>query len=78
MYGGLAVMQDNVLTVLTNDAEWPEEIDHSRAKADREHLERRLQEKTDDIEIQNDQVLLRRALVRIEVSSSAFTQQDEE
>ena len=69
VFGGLAEVKNNVLTVLTNLAEWPEDIDHARALADLEHAERRLQERVDDIEIQDDQVLLRRALVRIEVGS---------
>ena len=76
VYGGLAVIKDNVLTVLTHDAEWPEEIDRAHAHATREHAERRLQEKTDDLEIQSDQVLLRRALVQIEVSSYTFKDDD--
>ena len=69
VFGGLAEVQNNVITILTNLAEWPEDIDRARALADVEHAERRLKERVDDIEIQDDQVLLRRALVRIEVSS---------
>ena len=78
VYGGLAVIEHDVLTVLTNDAEWPEEIDHARARAAREHIERRLREKTDDREIRHDQILLRRALVQIEVSSSLLINDDED
>ena len=69
VFGGLAEVQNNVLTVLTSGAEWPEDIDRSRAMADLEQYERRLQEQVEDIEIRDDQVLLRRALVRLEVSS---------
>ena len=69
VFGGLAEMQNNVLTILTNGAEWPRDIDRASAMFDREHAERRLQERIDDIEIQDDLVLLRRALVRIEVSA---------
>jgi len=77
VYGGLAVIQNDVVTVLTTGAEWPEEIDAARAKEDREHMEQRIREKTDDIEIQNDQLLLRRALVQIEVSASSVTDSEE-
>lgn len=77
VYGGLATIQNNVLTILTIGAEWPEDIDRLHAEADREHAERRLQERTDDIEIQHDQVLLRRALVQIEVCSYSPTSEDE-
>lgn len=77
VYGGLAVIEDDILTVLTHDAEWPEEIDLTQARVDRERAERRLREKEDDLEIQFDQVRLRRALVQIEVSSNTLTQVDE-
>jgi len=77
VYGGLAVIQNNVLTVLTPEAEWPEDVDLERAQAEREHLERRIREKTDAIELQNDQVLLRRALVQIEIGLSPAAEQEE-
>jgi len=76
VYGGIATIQSNILTILTADAELPEEIDIKRANADREQAEQRLQEKTDDMEIANDQVLLRRALVQIDVSS--YIQEDDD
>ena len=48
--------------VLTADAEWPGEIDTVHAQFNREQAEQRLREKPDDMEIQNDQVLLRRGI----------------
>ena len=72
VYGGFAEVQDDVITIVTNDAEWPEEIDRIRAESDREHAEQRLNERINDVEIRNAQVLLRRSLVRIEVSSYPF------
>jgi len=77
VYGGLAVIEDDVLTILTRDAEWPEEINLAQARADREYAEQRLRDQEDDRELQSDQVLLRRALVQIEVSSHTLTQQEE-
>jgi len=68
VYGGVASIKNDVLSILTNDAEWPEDIDRARAEADRQEVERRLQEKADGIEMKQDQVLLRRALMQIEVS----------
>jgi len=70
--GGIAEIKDNLLTVLTNDAEWPEDIDRAQAEADREHAERSLETQAGDIEIQRSQILLRRSLVQIEVSSYPF------
>ena len=69
VFGGIAEIRQDVLTVLTTEAEWPRDVDSSRAETEREHIERRLQESRDDMEIQRDQALLRRALVLIEVSS---------
>jgi len=77
VYGGLAAVRDNILIILTHDAEWPGDIDRARAEVDRENAERRLQERTDDIEIQHDQILLRRALVQIEVSSYTYDDDSE-
>jgi len=76
VYGGLAAVEGGVLTILTHDAEWPEEIDRAVAESDLERAERRLRERTDDIGIQHDQVHLRRALVRVEVSSYSFEDED--
>ena len=69
VFGGISQMRNNVLTVLANDAQWPEDIDLALVEAEREQTERRLQESVDDLEIQRDQVLMRRTLVQIEVSS---------
>jgi len=72
VYGGLAMMENDVLTILTNGTEWPEDIDLARAEAEREQAERRVLEREDDLELKHDQLLLRRALVRIEAGSRAF------
>jgi F-type H+-transporting ATPase subunit epsilon len=73
VFGGLAEVQNNLLTILTNLAEWPDEIDRARAELDFERAERHMRERIGDLEIQSDQVQLRRAMVRIEVSSYVFT-----
>ena len=78
VYGGIAAIQGDVLTILTNDAEWPEDIDRARAEADRQEAEWRLRERADDVEMGRDQVLLRRALVQIEVSSHTLDSKDEQ
>jgi len=69
VFGGISQMNDNVLTVLANDAQWPEDIDLALVEAEREQTERRMQESVDDLDLQKDQVLMRRTLVQIEVSS---------
>ena len=72
VFGGLAEVRNDVLTILTDGAEWPKEIVRAHAMADLERAKSRLRERVDDIEIQDDIVLLRRALVRVEVSSHTF------
>jgi F-type H+-transporting ATPase subunit epsilon len=69
VFGGMAQIRDNVVTVLANDAQWPEDIDISLVEAEREKAQRRIQESVDALQIQKDQVVLRRTLVQIEVSS---------
>jgi len=69
VFGGIAQVRDNVLTVLANDAQWPEDIDAAFVESERERMERRMQESVDDLAIQRDAVLMRRTLVQIEVSA---------
>ena len=77
VHGGLVEIENDLLTILARDAEWPQDIDLSQAQQNKEQAQQRLQEERDDLEIQNDQVLLRRALVQIEVCSYTLTQEEE-
>ena len=67
VFGGLVEVKDDVVTVLANAAEWPQDIDVAHATSERERLKQILQEHDDDIELQRDQALLWRNLVRIEM-----------
>ena len=69
VFGGIAQIRDNVLTILANDAQWPEDIDMAFVESERERITRRVQENVDDLDIQRDAVLMRRTLVQIEVSA---------
>ena len=69
LFGGLAQVRDNLVTILANDAQWPEDIDLSVAEEERDRSALRLQESADDLELQKEQVQMRRTLVQIEVSS---------
>ena len=69
VFGGIAQVKDNNVTILANDAEWAEDIDVALAEAEREKLERRIQDSADDLTIARDQILMRRTLVAIEVST---------
>ena len=69
VFGGIAQVGDNKLTILANDAQWPEDIDMAFVEAERERMARRSQESLDDLAIQRDQILMRRTLVQMEVST---------
>ena len=69
LFGGIAQVRDNSVTILANEAQWAEEIDHFLAEADLEEAKKRLREAQDDAEISKQQVFLRRALVQVEVSA---------
>ena len=69
VFGGIAQVLNDQVTILANDAQWPEDIDVALAEAERDRSSRRIQESVDVLEIQKDQVKMRRSLVQIEVSS---------
>ena len=66
MHTGFAeILQDSV-TILAEEAEWPEEIDANRAKAAKERAEARIREHHPDTDIARAQTALLRAMARIE------------
>jgi F-type H+-transporting ATPase subunit epsilon len=67
--GGFVEVLGDRVTVLSEVAEWPDEIDKVRAEEARERAESRLLQKASDVDTQRAEAALRRALVRIEVSS---------
>ena len=69
VFGGIAQVGDNKVTILANDAQWPEDIDIAFVEAERDRMERRSKESQDDLALQKDQVLMRRTLVQMEVST---------
>ncbi|MCL2663624.1 MAG: ATP synthase F1 subunit epsilon [Oscillospiraceae bacterium] len=69
VFGGIAQVGDNKVTILANDAQWPEDIDMAFVEAERDRMERRSRESQDDLAIQRDQVIMRRTLVQMEVST---------
>ena len=68
VFGGVAVVGNALVKIMTTIAQRPGEIDIPRAEADRRMAELLLQERSEDAKIQSYQVMLRRSLVRIEVS----------
>jgi F-type H+-transporting ATPase subunit epsilon len=77
VYGGFISIKNDVVTIVTREADWPDEIDVASALEERERVEQRARDIVDDIELQNDQILLRRALVQIEIGTSPFADRDD-
>jgi F-type H+-transporting ATPase subunit epsilon len=69
VFGGIAQIGENKVTILANDAQWPEDIDVAFVEAERDRMERRSRESQDDLALQRDQVVMRRTLVQMEVST---------
>jgi len=73
IFGGLAEIRNDVLTILANAAERPEDIDLAAAQAERDNIKRLLQEPgDDDAETQRHKAALKRSLVRVDVASYAL------
>jgi F-type H+-transporting ATPase subunit epsilon len=69
VFGGLAEIKDDKVTIITSLAELPQEIDRSRAEADLHWAETIMHEGKDNVEIQQGHVRARRSMVRLEVSA---------
>lgn len=67
VFGGFAEINPNQITILSDGAEWPDEIDVKRAEEAKERAEKHL--KSGDANTYRAELALRRALVRIEGSS---------
>ena len=66
VFGGFASVDDRGITILSDAAEWPDEIDFERANAAKERAERRIQSQDDNVDIARAELALRRALIRLE------------
>ena len=63
--GFVEILQERV-TVLAEDAQWPDEIDANRAEEARIRAERRIKEGGEGVNIDRAEAALRRSLARIE------------
>ncbi|MBU5436722.1 F0F1 ATP synthase subunit epsilon [Tissierella sp. MSJ-40] len=64
---GYISVENHKTTIITEAAEWPEEIDIERAEAAKKRAEVLLKERPDGIDVARAQLALQRALNRIEV-----------
>ena len=66
--GYISVLNDKT-TIVTEAAEWPEEIDVKRAEEAKRRAEELIQKANDDIDIMRAELALKRALNRLNTSS---------
>ncbi len=66
MAGFITIMPD-LVTIMAEVAEWPEEIDFKRAEEARTRAERRLSSNDADLDVLRAEMALKRALVRLEL-----------
>lgn len=66
IFGGFACVDDRGITVLSDAAEWPDEIDEKRAMAAKERAEERIKSGDGEIDVARAELALRRALLRLE------------
>lgn len=65
--GYMQVTKEKV-TILADTAEWPEEIDVNRAEKARERAEKRIQQKTADLDVLRAEIALKKAIARLGVA----------
>lgn len=65
--GGFADVNGNKVTVLAESAELATDINESRAKAALERAEKRLQDRTDNIDVTRAEAAVQRAMVRLQM-----------
>ena len=63
--GGFIEIQKDRITVMAENAEWPDEIDVERAKAAKKRAEERLQKKETGLDMARAEAALKRAMARI-------------
>lgn len=66
---GYVSVQKDKTTIITDSAEWPEEIDIERAEEAKMRAEKRLNEKPEGLDIVRAENALKRALNRLEVAN---------
>lgn len=67
VFGGFAEINSEGMSILTDTAEWADEIDVERAKRAKERAENRLQNGNPDLDIMRAELALKRALTRIDL-----------
>ena len=67
LHAGFAIIKPEIVTIMAEIVEWPNEIDLDRAEAAKDRAENRIHEKSNTIDLPRVQTALARAMARIEV-----------
>jgi len=67
--GFMQIKQDKTI-ILTDTAEWPDEVDINRAKAAKQRAEERLQSQISQVEYTRSQAALARAVERLKITKN--------
>lgn len=76
IFGGFSEINQQGATVLADMAELPEEIDAERARRAKERAERRLTERSADLDEKRAKAALRKSLVRLELAGLPTTTEE--
>lgn len=68
VFGGFVEILKHKITVLAEDAQWPEDIDVARAEAARQRAEERLNKKEEGLDVMRAEAALKRAIARLNVA----------
>lgn len=74
IHAGFMEILPEKVTILAEEAEWPDEIDLKRAQEAKVRAERRIQTNDPNINLARAQIALRKALVRIELADHVSDQ----
>ena len=69
IYSGFARITGDEVTILAESAEWPDDVDLSRAREAERRARERLEAKASDLDLVRAETALRRALVRKQLAS---------
>lgn len=69
LMGGFAEVLPSQITIVSDAAEWPQEIDKDRAESAKKRAEDRISSQQPEIDVHRAELALRKSLVRLEVSS---------
>jgi F-type H+-transporting ATPase subunit epsilon len=69
---GFVNIEEDGVTIITDSAEWADEIDIKRAKAAMDRAEKRLEEKKHEIDVERAKISMTRAMNRVNIAEKGI------